>query len=35
MYPIPQSWTLDGFSAGLNSDLTDTDKALIQSVYPQ
>lgn len=35
MYPIPASWTLDGFSAGLNSDLTDTDKSLIGSVYPQ
>lgn len=35
MYPIPKSWTLDGFSAGLNSELTDTDKSLIESVYPR
>jgi serralysin len=34
MYPIPQSWTLDGFSAGLNSDLSDTDKEFIRSAYP-
>jgi serralysin len=35
MYPIPKSWTTDGFSAGLNSALTDTDRALIRSVYPR
>ncbi|MCW2131605.1 MULTISPECIES: M12 family metallopeptidase [Crystallibacter] len=34
MYPLPQSWTLDGFSAGLNSDLSDTDKEFIRSAYP-
>lgn len=34
MYPIPQSWTLDGFSAGLNSDLSDTDREFIRSAYP-
>lgn len=34
MYPIPQSWTNDGFSADLNTGLTDDDKHLIQQVYP-
>jgi hypothetical protein len=33
MYPIPKSWTTDGFSAGLNSELTDRDKDLVRSVY--
>lgn len=35
MYPIPASWTLDGFSAGLNSQLSQDDKQLIGSVYPK
>ena len=35
MYPIPAAWTTNGFSAGLNAELSDTDKALIRSVYPQ
>lgn len=34
MYPIPASWTLDGFSAGLNHELSDLDKGLIRSAYP-
>ena len=34
MYPIPKAWTLDGFSADLNSDLSPSDKALIHKVYP-
>lgn len=34
MYPIPKSWTLDGFSAGLNKDLSADDKKLIKKVYP-
>jgi serralysin len=34
MYPIPKAWTLDGFSAGLNSRLSQDDKDLIRSVYP-
>lgn len=34
MYPIPKSWTLDGFSAGLNSDLSAMDKQLIHQCYP-
>ena len=33
MYPIPISWTLDGFSAGLNSKLTDQDKELVRAIY--
>lgn len=34
MYPIPASWTLDGFSVGLNSKLSDTDKSFIHAQYP-
>jgi hypothetical protein len=33
MYLIPRAWTLDGFSAGLNGELSVNDKALIRSVY--
>jgi hypothetical protein len=33
MYPIPESWTLDGFSADLNADLSAQDVAFIQEVY--
>ena len=35
MYPIPKAWTLDGFSAGLNSELSATDKAIIGIAYPR
>jgi serralysin len=35
MYMIPKSWTLDGFSAGQNDDLSQKDIALVKSVYPQ
>ncbi len=35
MYPIPASWTIGGFSAGLNGELSDNDKTLIRSVYPK
>jgi serralysin len=35
MYAIPKSWTLDGFSAGLNSELSDQDKLLVKQVYPK
>ena len=35
MYPIPASWTNDGFSADINSDLSEKDKQLIREVYPQ
>jgi len=34
MYPIPKSWTLDGTSAGLNNDLSGTDRDFIQQQYP-
>ncbi|NKX53342.1 M12 family metallopeptidase [Arthrobacter mobilis] len=34
MYPIPASWTTDGFSAGLNSGLSETDKEFIRTAYP-
>lgn len=33
MYPIPAAWTNDGFSADLNSDLSEHDKQLISEVY--
>jgi len=34
MYPIPASWTLDGLSVGLNSDLSANDRKFIQAQYP-
>lgn len=34
MYPIPASWTTDGFSADLNRDLSDTDQKFIRDAYP-
>lgn len=34
MYAIPKSWTLDGFSAGFNTDLSAIDKAFINTCYP-
>jgi serralysin len=34
MYPIPASWTIDGFSATLNDELSETDKAFIREEYP-
>jgi len=34
MYSLPASWTLDGFSVGLNSGLSETDKDFIKSQYP-
>lgn len=33
MYPIPAAWTNDGFSAELNSDLSEQDRQLISTVY--
>jgi hypothetical protein len=33
MYPIPASWTLDGFSSGFNSTLSAGDKRLMKKVY--
>jgi serralysin len=35
MYPIPRAWTVDGFSAGLNGELSENDKNLIRNVYPR
>jgi serralysin len=34
MYVIPQSWTLDGFSSDLNSELSVQDKEFIRTAYP-
>jgi hypothetical protein len=34
MYPIPASWTIDGSSAGLNTDLSQTDRDFIRKQYP-
>jgi len=34
MYPIPASWTTDGFSVGLNTGLSTTDKTFIAEAYP-
>ena len=34
MYPIPASWTTDGFSAGLNKELSGQDKDFIRTAYP-
>jgi Astacin (Peptidase family M12A) len=33
MYPIPATWTNDGFSAGFNDDLSDTDREFIRDTY--
>lgn len=34
MYPIPASWTMDGFSAGFNSTLSAHDIEFIRATYP-
>ncbi|MBC7911582.1 MAG: hypothetical protein H7Y30_13830 [Pyrinomonadaceae bacterium] len=34
MYPLPANWTMDGFSVGLNTDLSETDKTFIHQQYP-
>jgi serralysin len=34
MYPIPASWTTNGFSADLNGELSPLDEALIANQYP-
>lgn len=34
MYALPARWTIDGFSVGLNSDLSEKDKAFIRQQYP-
>lgn len=33
MYPIPAAWTLDGFTVGLNSELSEEDRKLVRQVY--
>jgi serralysin len=33
MYPIPKAWTLDGFSAGMNGDLSKADVDFIKANY--
>lgn len=33
LYPIPKSWTTNGFSSGLNTDLSPTDRKFIASQY--
>lgn len=35
MYPIPAAWTLDGFSADLNSELSMKDREFIATNYPR
>ena len=34
MYPIPAAWTNDGFSAGLNRELSTIDKDFMRAAYP-
>ena len=33
MYPIPATWTTDGFSIGLNAGLSEQDRAFIREQY--
>ena len=33
MYPIPKTWTTDGFSIGLNAGLSEQDRAFIREQY--
>ena len=35
LYPIPQEFTLDGFSTGWNTSLSETDKEFISTLYPE
>ncbi len=35
MYPVPKAWTTDGFSVGLNGELSATDRELIRAAYPR
>jgi serralysin len=35
MYPIPKAWTTDQFSAGLNGELSESDRTLVANVYPR
>jgi hypothetical protein len=34
LYPIPAKWTTDGFSVGMNNNLSATDKTFIHQQYP-
>jgi len=34
MYPIPAAWTLNGFSSGFNTELSEKDKTFIRFAYP-
>lgn len=34
MYPFPPSWTINGYSAPLNSDLSERDRQFIRDQYP-
>jgi serralysin len=34
MYPIPATWTVDGFSVGLNTNLSEFDRKFIAGAYP-
>ncbi len=34
MYPVPKTWTTDGFSAGMNRELSQKDKDFIRGAYP-
>ncbi len=35
LYPIPASWTTNGFSSGLNRELSPLDSELMRQVYPR
>lgn len=35
MYPIPNTWTLNDFSVGMNRGLSDMDKEFIAELYPK
>jgi len=34
LYPIPAHWTKNGFSSGLNTDLSPKDRKFIRQEYP-
>jgi hypothetical protein len=33
MYPIPANWTLDGYTVGLNTELSATDRQFVHEQY--
>jgi hypothetical protein len=35
MYPIPKTWTLNGFEVGINQNLSATDRRFIRGRYPR